>query len=152
MTNMRASLDRRRVRRKAAAIGRRSTGVSSCRPQAGGQMRRTIGLALVVLTALGAALTAQAPHGASGWTPPKTPYGQPSLQGVWTNATITPFERPPALAAKTFLTEAEAAQVERQAAATRHEEAPPRAGDVGNHNPGRLDSADRVAPTPGTAL
>src|SRR5438105_4095860 len=110
-------------------------------------MRRTIGLALVALTALGAALTAQAPHGASGWTPPKTPDGQPSLQGVWTNATITPFERPPALAAKAFLTEAEAAQVERQAASTRDEEAPPRAGDVGNYNQVWFDSGDRVDTT-----
>jgi len=115
-------------------------------------MRRTIGLALVALTALGAALTAQAPHGASGWTPPKTPDGQPSLQGVWTNATITPFERPPALATKAFLSEAEAAQVERQAAATRDEEAPPRAGDVGNYNQVWFDSGDRVVSTRRTSL
>ena len=34
--------------------------------------------------------------GSSGktWVPPKTPDGQPDLQGTWTNATITPFERP----------------------------------------------------------
>jgi len=101
---------------------------------------------------LRAALTAQARHGTSGWTPPKTPDGQPSLQGVWTNATITPFERPPALAAKAFLTEAEAAQVERQAASTRDEEAPPRAGDVGNYNQVWFDSGDRVVSTRRTSL
>jgi hypothetical protein len=28
------------------------------------------------------------------WTVPRTPDGQPDLQGVWSNATITPLERP----------------------------------------------------------
>jgi len=40
------------------------------------------------------------------WTLPRTPDGQPDLQGVWTNATITPLERPVELAGKEFLTEA----------------------------------------------
>ncbi len=31
---------------------------------------------------------------------PHTPDGHPDLQGVWTNATITPLERPAALAGK----------------------------------------------------
>jgi len=34
------------------------------------------------------------------WTTPRTPDGRPDLQGIWTNATITPFERPRELAAK----------------------------------------------------
>jgi hypothetical protein len=29
---------------------------------------------------------------AEGWTPPRTPDGQPDLQGMWTNYTATPFE------------------------------------------------------------
>src|SRR5262245_59258263 len=63
------------------------------------------------------------------WTQPKTPDGQPDLQGVWTNATITPFERPAALAGKAFLSEEEAAALERQAAQRRAtaDETPPRA-------------------------
>jgi hypothetical protein len=48
------------------------------------------------------------------WTPPKTPDGQPDLQGVWTNATLTPFQRPADLASKPFFTEAEAAAFEKQ--------------------------------------
>ncbi len=40
---------------------------------------------------------------ASAWTAPKTPDGQPDFQGTWTNATITPFERPDELANKAVL-------------------------------------------------
>ena len=43
------------------------------------------------------------------WTPPRTPDGQPDLQGVWTNNTVTPLERPKDLAGKEFYTDAELA-------------------------------------------
>jgi hypothetical protein len=43
-------------------------------------------------------------------TPPRTPDGHPDLQGFWTNATITPLERPKELGAKEFFSEAEAAE------------------------------------------
>ena len=62
----------------------------------------------------------------------RTPDGQPDLQGIWTNATITPFERPAALANKQSLTEEEAAALERQSAKNRANPPPPREGDVGN--------------------
>jgi hypothetical protein len=47
---------------------------------------------------------------------PRTPDGHPDLQGVWTNATITPLERPAALAGKATLTDAEAAAIEKNSA------------------------------------
>jgi hypothetical protein len=48
------------------------------------------------------------------WTPPRTSFGQPDLQGIWTNVTITPLERPAALADKQFFTQEEAAKYERE--------------------------------------
>jgi hypothetical protein len=43
------------------------------------------------------------------WAPAKTADGQPDLEGVWTNTTLTPLERPAELAGKPFLSEQEAA-------------------------------------------
>jgi hypothetical protein len=39
---------------------------------------------------------------------PRTPDGQPALQGIWNFATLTPLERPRELGGKAFLTDAEA--------------------------------------------
>src|SRR5262245_23513308 len=47
-------------------------------------------------------------------TASRTPWGDPDLQGVWSNATITPFERPNTLAEKQVLTEQEATEIEQQ--------------------------------------
>src|SRR6202035_1592826 len=46
----------------------------------------------------------------------RTPDGHPDLQGVWTNATITPLQRPASLAGKATLTDAEATEFEKHAA------------------------------------
>ncbi len=66
---------------------------------------------------------------ASSWTA-RTATGQPDIEGYWSGATITPFERPAALGDKAFLTEEEAAKLEEQA--RRSGGGPPRANnDVG---------------------
>ena len=44
---------------------------------------------------------------------PRTPDGHPDFQGVWTNVTVTPLERPAELAGKQFFTPSEAAQFEK---------------------------------------
>ncbi len=49
------------------------------------------------------------------WTPPRTPWGHPDLQGVWANNNATPLERPKELAGKQFLTDAELAAVKARA-------------------------------------
>ena len=120
--------------------------------------------AVVAAVALVAATsaTAQTPAAASkaksastskAWTA-KTPDGQPDLQGVWTNATITPFERPTALGAKAVLSEEEAAALEKQTAVQRQaaDEGPGRKGDVGAYNQFWMDSGTKVLATRQTSL
>jgi hypothetical protein len=50
----------------------------------------------------------------TSWTAPRTPDGQPDLQGLWNNTTITPLERPREFAQKQFLTPEEAAAYEKR--------------------------------------
>jgi hypothetical protein len=51
-------------------------------------------------------------------TPLRTPWGDPDLQGVWTNTTITPLERPESVAGKDVLTDEERTELDAQAAHT----------------------------------
>lgn len=49
-----------------------------------------------------------------GYTPPRTPDGQPDIQGIWSNAVLTPMERPAELGAKAIFTAQEVAEYEKQ--------------------------------------
>jgi hypothetical protein len=63
----------------------------------------------------------------------KTPWGDPDLQGTWSNQTLTPLERPREFADKPVLTEAEAAAYEKRLVA---------AGDVDNRQPGTVQDVN----------
>jgi len=73
------------------------------------------------------------------------------LQGTWTNATITPFERPADLAAKEFLTEQEIKELESKAAANRVDR-PPQPGDPGTYNQFWFDSGTKAVKSRRTSL
>jgi hypothetical protein len=77
---------------------------------------------LAVAVILSATLAGQAPAAspkagaaAKAYTPPKTPDGQPDLQGFWTNSTYVPLERPNGVT-KEFYTPDEALAAEKRAA------------------------------------
>jgi hypothetical protein len=64
----------------------------------------------------------------------RTPWGHPDLQGIWTNATLTPLQRPPELAAKEFFTAEEIAGFEQQRIAQTNADRPLPTGEVGSYN------------------
>jgi hypothetical protein len=67
---------------------------------------------------------APAAQGTKKWTAPRTPDGQPDLQGYWTNSTYVPLERPDKVT-KAFYTEQEFAAVVKDAAAREAEQTEP---------------------------
>jgi hypothetical protein len=68
----------------------------------------------------------------TNWVTPRTAWGDPDLQGVWSNTTATPLQRPDNLAGKTVLTDEERLRLDAQA--TRNADRPPRPGSVGAYN------------------
>ena len=70
--------------------------------------------AALVVALVGALPAPAQVAGPKKWTVPRTADGQPDLQGIWSNATITPFERPKELAGKEFFSEQEAADYEKR--------------------------------------
>src|SRR5579885_3572378 len=67
-------------------------------------------LAIAVIAAM--TLAAQTSTKAKTGAVPRTPDGRPDLQGIWTNATLTPLERPAQFAGKPTVSDAEATAYE----------------------------------------
>jgi hypothetical protein len=105
----------------------------------------SIGLAVVTaaLMQVGAKPLAAQAGAAAARTPAvgsaalKTPWGDPNLQGLWSNMLITPLERPRDLGLREFLTDQEVADREKRAIQTNSDEArgaDPRADLNGAYN------------------
>ncbi len=78
----------------------------------------TGGLAAVLLLWLlaPAATAGQAqPATVDTWTPPRTAWGEPDLQGIWDFRTLTPLLQPPQLGEQEVWTDEEAAELEQSA-------------------------------------
>ena len=92
------------------------------------------------------------------WTMPRTDDGQPDLQGLWGNKTLTPMERPDAAAGQAFLTDEEMAAINRQRVVDEQarDDAPARrygaGGNVGGYGSYWLDAGDTVLSTGQTSL
>jgi hypothetical protein len=87
--------------------------------------RVTVGLLAAVLTCGAVVVSGQAGSTAVNpgtYTPPRTPWGDPDLQGIWpsTHMVGVPFERPPQFGNRLYLTEEEFRA--RQAQAARQQE------------------------------
>ncbi|HET9362733.1 MAG TPA: hypothetical protein VFO58_23445 [Vicinamibacterales bacterium] len=76
--------------------------------------------AVAFVTAASVAAAAQSPS----YRAPRTPDGQPDLQGFWSNATYTPLERPDNVT-KAFYTPEEAQAAEKRAAAAENAQTEP---------------------------
>jgi hypothetical protein len=87
---------------------------------------------------------------------PRTPWGHPDLQGTWSNATLTPLQRPAELKDQEFFTPAEAKAYVRArlAAASGDEniEADRAKGNVGSYNDAWMDRGNDIVPTRRTSL
>lgn len=92
---------------------------------AGTAVSAALTLVLILMMAAPAAAqtpaTSKPPASSKAWTPPRTPDGKPDLQGIWSNATLTPLERPKGLGAKEFYSDQEFRELARRI----------KAGDVG---------------------
>lgn len=81
-------------------------------------MATAAGSAMVIVACLAPRTQTQSAGGSGTSTAPRTPWGEPDLQGIWNSMVITPLERPAKYADREFLTDAEVAVLEKGARAS----------------------------------
>ena len=95
----------------------------------------SLALAVTLVFLSSAPAVGQAPSSANQtWNAPRTVWGDPDLQGLWTNTTTTPFERPNELAGKQILSDQEQLELDQQTAARLSFDNKPRPGSPGGYN------------------
>src|SRR5262245_18781521 len=74
-------------------------------------------LAVALASAVVSSQGQSSPSAQPGYTAPKTPWGDPDLQGIWpgTDMVGVPFERPERFGTRLYLTDAELQEREQQA-------------------------------------
>ncbi|HKE87945.1 MAG TPA: hypothetical protein VKB50_29520, partial [Vicinamibacterales bacterium] len=82
----------------------------------------------------------------------RLPWGDPDLEGNWTNATLTLFQRAPELGTKAFFTAEEAVAFDRQRVQATNADRPLRAGEVGAYNDAFFERGLRGVKTRRTSL
>ena len=113
---------------------------------------------LLALVALSAGLISLKPLAANAqdYIVGRTADGQPDLQGLWTNDTITPIERPASMAGQAFLSQDEIASAEARIAQRRavadDNIVVEAGGSIGGYNQIWLDSGDTVLSTGQTSM
>jgi hypothetical protein len=114
---------------------------------------RRVSLALVLSAVLASSFTmaGQTPGSLSNYRAPRTPWGDPDLQGTWNVATLTPIERPDNVGGRMELTADEAREIERVEAlrvqrgarpSDPNRAAPEAGGGVGGYNNVWIDRGD----------
>jgi hypothetical protein len=89
-----------------------------------GLLVAVVWLAPAFVTAQAQTAGAKSRNPAKPWIAPRTPDGQPDLQGFWTNSTYVPLERPKNVT-KEFYTAAEVADMVKRAASVEAEQTEP---------------------------
>jgi hypothetical protein len=84
--------------------------------------------------------------------PRRTPWGDPDLEGIWTNATLTPLQRPPELASKEFFTAEEAKQFQRTRIEQTNADRPLPPGQVGAYNDAFFERGSSIVRSRRTSL
>ena len=115
-------------------------------------------VAVLATVSLPLGFTGQVPgHETEGWSSPRTPWGDPDLQGIWSPGyTLTPLERPDEFEGREFLTDEEVARLEGAQAASQGRDRRAEEGTVadveGAYNDAFSGRGDKVIWTRRTSL